>query len=367
VEPAPVSIERGRRILPEARQISPEEIRRLRELNPEMRERDFARIQKISEAELVAAFVGAGSVRLRPDVEALLAGAPALGEVMCLTRNEHAVHEKIGVFEKARFGRHASIVLGEEIDLRIFPAHWASAYAVEKLDKDGAVRRSLQFFDAAGTAVHKVHCRPATDLGAYQALVETLRAVEQLQTVEIRELDDSEVNAAAAQASAAQLREAWQALTDTHQFFPMLKRLNLSRHQALKTIDREFAWPLAANAAGAMLERAAGSGLPIMAFVGSRGCIQIHSGPIQHVQAMGPWINVMDETFHLHLRADQIQEVWAVRKPTADGHVTSIEAFGADNKLIIQFFGQRQEGVDERAAWRALIEGLPQLDQSTAA
>ena len=89
MEPAPVSIERGRRILPEARQISPEEIRRLRELNPEMRERDFARIQKISEAELVAAFVGAGSVRLRPDVEALLAGAPALGEVICLTRNEH--------------------------------------------------------------------------------------------------------------------------------------------------------------------------------------------------------------------------------------------------------------------------------------
>lgn len=353
--------------MPDARQIPPEEIRRLRALNPEMRERDFARIQKITEAELVAAFVGEGSTRLRPDVEAFLAGAPALGEVMCLTRNEHAVHEKIGPFEKARYGQHASIVLGDEIDLRIFPAHWTSAFAVEKHDKDGGVRRSLQFFDAAGMAVHKVHCRPATDLGAYAALVQTLRADEQTQTVEIRELDDSEVNSAAAQASAAQLREAWQGLTDTHQFFPMLKRLNLSRYQALKTIDREYAWPLAASAASTMLERAAGSGLPIMAFVGSRGCIQIHSGPISKVQPMGPWINVMDETFHLHLRADQIQEVWAVRKPTADGHVTSIEAFGADNKLIIQFFGQRQEGVDERAAWRTLIEGLPQLDQSTAA
>ena len=101
--------------------------------------------------------------------------------------------------------------------------------------------------------------------------------------------------------------------------------------------------------------------------MGSRGCIQIHSDPIEKVEAMGPWINVMDETFHMHLRADQIAEVWAVRKPTSDGHVTSIEAFDANNRLVVQFFGQRQEGTDERSQWRALVEGLPQLNQSTAA
>ena len=64
---------------------------------------------------------------------------------------------------------------------------------------------------------------------------------------------------------------------------------------------------------------------------------------------------------------DQIVAVWAVRKPTKDGHVTSLEAFDANNKLIIQFFGKRQEGSDERAAWRSLVEGLPHLNQSNAA
>jgi putative hemin transport protein len=82
---------------------------------------------------------------------------------------------------------------------------------------------------------------------------------------------------------------------------------------------------------------------------------------------MGPWLNILDETFHMHLRLDHITEVWAVRKPTSDGHVTSLECFGADNKLIIQFFGQRQEGTDERAGWRSLVEALPRRNRSNAA
>ena len=50
------------------------------------------------------------------------------------------------------------MVLGEHIDLRIFPKVWAHGFAVEK--RDGAdIRRSLQFFDASGEAVHKVHLR----------------------------------------------------------------------------------------------------------------------------------------------------------------------------------------------------------------
>lgn len=109
------------------------------------------------------------------------------------------------------------------------------------------------------------------------------------------------------------------------------------------------------------------SRMPIMCFVGSRGCIQIHSGPISNVTPMGPWINVMDPTFHLHLRADHVHALWAVRKPTREGHVTSLEAYDAKGELIIQFFGKRHEGEDERPDWRALVENLPRLSNSSAA
>ena len=130
-------------------------------------------------------------------------------------------------------------------------------------------------------------------------------------------------------ASVDELRDRWSRLTDVHQFFGMLKALKLSRQQAVRMVGEDYAWLLDGDALGAMLHHAAAGEIPIMCFVGNRGCIQIHSGPVKAIKPMGPWINVLDETFHLHLRTDHIRELWAVRKPTRDGHVTSLEAYDA--------------------------------------
>ena len=69
----------------------------------------------------------------------------------------------------------------------------------------------------------------------------------------------------------------------------------------------------------------------------------------------------------LHLRLDHIRELWAVRKPTRDGHVTSLEAYDADQEMVIQFFGKRREGEDERDDWRMIAENLPAIVRSRAA
>ncbi|MEP3639514.1 MAG: ChuX/HutX family heme-like substrate-binding protein [Paracoccaceae bacterium] len=102
-----------------------------------------------------------------------------------------------------------------------------------------------------------------------------------------------------------------------------------------------------------------------MCFVGNKGCIQIHSGAIKTVMDKGPWINVLDPNFHLHLRTDHIASVWAVRKPADIEHVTSIEAYDENDNLVIQFFGVRTEGSVERSEWRDLIERLPQVSTNT--
>jgi putative hemin transport protein len=345
---------------------APHEIRRARADNPKARERDLAAELGISEAELVAAHCGDGVVRVEPRVNDLLTGLDAVGEVMALTRNESAVHEKIGVYDKVVPGAHNAMVLGENIDLRIFPKVWAHGFAVEKRD-GGDIRRSLQFFDAAGDAVHKVHLRPASNLYAYQKLVAALESPNQEPTVSIAGLADDDAEAPGAAADIGDLRDRWSRLTDVHQFFGMLKALKLSRRQAVRMVGQDYAWLLDNDAVSAMFHHAAADGMPIMCFVGNRGCIQIHSGPVKSIKPMGPWINVMDETFHLHLRTDHIQEVWAVRKPTKDGHVTSLEAYGADGKMIIQFFGKRHEGEGERDDWRFLAENLPRIPSPTAA
>lgn len=344
---------------------TPAEIRSLRALHPEMRERDFARIHAISEGELVAAEVGRSAIRLKPDLDILLNGLTAVGEVMALTRNESAVHEKIGPYEKVVIGPMASMVLGEQVDLRIFPSKWAFGFAVEKPGEDGAVRRSLQFFDAQGHAVHKVHARPATNLEAWSVLVTNLRHPEQVDAITVT--PQPPVAELGEPAGVAALRERWQALTDTHQFFGMLRKLNLHRLTAIEMVGEDLAWQLDAKAVEQMFAAVAGTDLPIMAFVGNHGCIQIHAGPVTNINPMGPWLNVMDDTFHLHLRLDHIASVWAVRKPTRDGHVTSVEVYDGNRELIIQFFGKRQEGSDERAGWRTAVEQLPLHNQSNAA
>lgn len=346
---------------------APHEIVRARNENPKMRERDLAAQLGISEADLVAAHCGEGVLRIEPNVSALLNGLEAVGEVMALTRNESAVHEKIGIYDKVVTGEQNAMVLGEQIDLRIFPKVWAYGFAVEKRDGDD-IRRSLQFFDDAGDAVHKVHLHPASNLYAYQKLVSELEASSQSRSIEIAPAAGAAESADdGAATNADDLRDRWSRLTDVHQFFGMLKTLKLSRQQAVRMVGQDYAWRLHGDSVTAMLHHAAQDQLPIMCFVGNRGCIQIHSGPVASIKPMGPWVNVLDETFHMHLRTDHIVEVWGVRKPTRDGHVTSIEAYGADGKMIIQFFGKRKEGQDEREGWRFLVENLPRVADSAAA
>lgn len=160
-------------------------------------------------------------------------------------------------------------------------------------------------------------------------MVETLASRDQEPGVQVSPITAEEMVQEVNPAVSETLRERWSAMQDVHQFAGILRTLKLSRRQAVRMIGDSFAWRLDAVSLPVMMERAVDGHIPIMCFVGSRGCIQIHSGPTEHVRPLGPWLNVMDPSFHLHLRLDQLTEVWAVRKPNSDGHVTSLEAYDA--------------------------------------
>jgi len=340
------------------------EIREARAKNPKMRERDLARCLGITEAELAASFVGYGVSRIAVRFDDLFPGLTGVGEVMALTRNESAVHEKIGPFERYIPGKRAAMMLGERIDMRMFPGNWVHGFAVDKVDGND-VRRSLQFFDAHGEAVQKIHARPGTDMAAWTRLVDSLLLEDQTpdRLPDVAETDSFSRKVPLEGIETA-LRDGWQAMTDPHQFHGLLQDLDLDRVSAFELAGESRAWPLHNGSVPALLRLVASERIPIMCFVANRGCIQIHCGPIRTVIDKGPWINVMDPTFHLHLRTDHIHEVWAVRKPADAGHVTSVEAYDRDGQQIIQFFGMRGEGDAERSDWRGLAENLPRLDRA---
>lgn len=325
-----------------------------------LRNRDAAIALGISEGEALAAFTGEHVVRLTPSFIELFESVPALGPVMALTRNEAAVHEKDGQYENMSHNGEVGLVLGGAIDLRVFYQQWASGFAVREATAHGE-QKSLQFFDAQGHAVHKLFLREHSNHAAFDTLVERWRAADQAPGLTLGEMaapavvkNDNEIDVPAFHA-------AWDAMTDTHQFFGVLRKFGLARTQALRLAERRYAQPVGTDVLQDLLVRASETAVPIMVFVGNRGMIQIHSGPVKTIRVMGHWLNVLDPDFNLHLRTDLIASAWVVRKPTSDGIVTSLELFDTQGENIAMLFGARKPGAPELEGWRELIAEIEPL------
>ncbi|WP_408887947.1 ChuX/HutX family heme-like substrate-binding protein [Myxococcus faecalis] len=329
----------------------------LREAEPRMRIRDAAQQLGVSEAQLLATGVGGDVVRLDLRLDALLPRLDTLGKVMTLTRNESAVHEKRGLYRNIEVNGAVALVLDENIDLRLFLTRWRFGYAVRETRPEG-IRRSLHFFDATGMALHKIYLEDEQGVSAFERIVEDFTHAEQTKVVPVEAATAPEAPRPDADIDVAGLVEGWRGLQDTHDFFPLLRRFKVARTQALRLVGKEFVTPVASASLTWVLEKVAASGLAIMVFVGNPGAIQIHTGPVHTVKAMGPWMNVLDPSFNLHLRTDHIHSAWIVRKPTRDGVVTSLELFDKDGENIALIFGKRKPGVPESTDWRALVEEL---------
>lgn len=325
----------------------------LRIEEPRLRIRDAAQRLQVREAELRASECGGTTIRLHDDFREILLRLPLLGEVMALTRNNSAVHEKVGVYPRATFHGPQGLVLGHDIDLRLFLGQWDSVFAAF----DGP-HPSLHFFDRHGDAAHKVHLRDSSDRAEFERLVEIFRSVDQSPSQTVTPPQPAATARPDAEIDAAAFQAAWLAMQDTHEFFGLLRRHGVTRTQALRLAPRGHAERVALDCPSAVLTGAASSALPIMVFVASAGCIQIHTGPVERVMPMGPWLNVMDPGFNLHLRADHVQAAWVVRKPTSDGIVTSLELFDAAGDTIALLFGARKPGQPEDQAWRTLVATL---------
>ena len=346
--------------------LSPDEIRQAIKEHPKMRARDLADTLGLPEAALVAAQIGFGARALRAHPDQLVPLFGDLGEVMALTRNDHVIHEMIGTYGGYRAGKRASMVLPPHLDLRFFPAHWVNAYAVETPKDDGTIMRSVQVFDAAGGAVHKTYLRENSDIDAWVRLVTVLAddSAPDSPAFEPRPRVEAPISVPKQRDA---LRREWAALRDTHHFPGMISKLGMNRLGAHRIVGAPFARPLKAEGLNEALLGFAEAQVPIMIFVGNRGCIQIHSGPITQLKTMGPWQNVLDPDFNLHLRLDHVAEVWLIEKPTARGPAVSIEAFDAAGDLILQVFRlHKEDGPDHSAAFLEITRNLPLSEEISA-
>lgn len=335
----------------------------LLQTNDSIRIRDAAKRLCVSEAELLASQMVVDDsqyrvTRLEGEFRHLMRDLKPLGKLMALTRNDAMVHEKTGVYENITVHGAMGLALGN-IDLRMFFDHFVYGFAVAEEGKVG-VRYSLQFFDATGTAVHKIYTTNETDIVAYDNLVSRYRAKNQNAILEISTPEMDNLLVSPNELNLEQLRRDWGALKDVHHFNAMLKKHEIARIPAYKVIGTEYAQPIAAAAFEHALKLASEHKLPIMVFVGNRGMIQIHTGPVDSLKRAGSWFNVLDSGFNFHANTDQIGHIWLVRKPTADGLVSSLEVYDNNGQQLAMMFGKRDNGKPELPQWRFLLDLLLQ-------
>lgn len=328
--------------------------------NPTVRIRDAAKQLGASEAELLAADTGENIVRLNDNFAGLLQEFHKLKRIMALTRNEEIVHERKGEYQTVEvFDGHGKmgLVLGDDIDLRIFFDKWRFGFSVVSENPRG-ILRSFQFFDGAGTAIHKVFLTESSDLTAFVNLSKKYRSDDQNPELKIIRKTEKSIEKPDPEIDVKGFRQAWAEMKDTHDFFGMIRKFGLSRAQALRLADKEMAFQVPTDSYKRVLKLAGEMKLPIMVFVGNDGVIQIHTGEIENVSEARGWFNVLDERFNLHINQNEIASAWIVRKPTVDGIVSSLEIYNRQGENVALFFGKRKPGIPEKDEWRELLDRI---------
>lgn len=329
----------------------------LKKENPRLRIKDAAKQLNVSELELLATNIGDSAILLKGDWKELIKEIPSLGKVMALTRNESVVHEKKGVYGNISFGRHnMGTVLAEDIDLRLFMSNWHFGLAVEVKTPRGLMK-SFQFFDEFGTAVHKIYLLEDSNIENYENIIEKYRADLQNEELNVIRKVENKTNKDE-DLDVPLLIEKWSNMKDTHDFHGMLHSLKISRMSALRNVGNKWAYQIDNESVKKLLDVSAQSSLDIMAFVGNRGCLQIHTGQVKNIRPLDNWLNVMDPDFNLHIDMDTVNETWVVKKPTTDGIVTSVELYDEKENNILLFFGKRKPGLPENDNWRDLVNNL---------
>ncbi|MDN2676089.1 ChuX/HutX family heme-like substrate-binding protein [Janthinobacterium sp. SUN033] len=349
----------------------------LRTEQPKLQIRDAARALGVSEAQLLATNIGKGVTRLQADgnqPREIMRAALDLGTVQAITRNENGVIETTGVASKfkqagdkseqadakdpeteARQRNIAGGYLGGQIDLRFHFENWKYAFAVEQAGRDGKPTRSLQFFDANGTAVHKIYLRNEPGVAVYDKLVATFRMPQQSAELNVLAVAPKAAEKPDAEIDVKEFQLAWKDMTDVHQFAQIMREFHLSREQALRLAPAGVVERVTPAALRTLLENAAKDKVAIMVFLGNEGLTQIYSGKIGKTMAAGGFFNVLDPDFNLHIRDTALRSGWIVKR----GGVTSVEFFDNDGTQVVSFFGVRERGKPQPQSWVDLADSLP--------
>ncbi|UQB42189.1 hypothetical protein JX580_11115 [Thiomicrospira microaerophila] len=334
-----------------------------------VRARNAAEQLGISEAQYVALSLGDGAVELDMQcVKDLFDQLASCGELMALTRNNEVVIERKGIYQTPKAVNEALILVNKDINLRLRINAWRYGFAV---NENG--RQSLQFFGADGVAAHKIYATDLTHKSIFQGLINRFKLPEtQAKLLEISPAQKIESNHPKP-LNADAFKQAWRNLNDAHEVNNLLADFGLSRLEAYALLDHQDAQRLQADALNTLFTLIAEQQLPIMLFVPNKVATQIFTGHIHKLLETGPWFNVLDPGFDLHMSLSGINQAWRVTKhlkptdsqePVQATH--SVEFFNAQGELVMFVYLEPDANKKPElyTRWHTGLESLSRLNKT---
>lgn len=328
----------------------------LRQAEPHIAPHHGAARLGVTEAELVAAHVGRTAVRLGHDWALTLRWIGAIGPVTALTRNEHALLRQLGNFARVRVEGTRAIVEGGGINLQTILSRWHVAFAVISEAPDGA-RRSLQFFDVDGAAIHEVCLDGRGAREQFERLIDVLRSDEQRPAMDIargtrrlrrrRKID------------VAGLRAGWEQLGSALDLQGLLDGFGTTRTQAFRLVGPRLAQRVKTANCRNLLREVSERRLPMRVVLPNIAVAQSYEGLLHRVeQGDDGWVKISDPTSMLHLWEAGIASVWLVRGLNRNGVGPHVELHDDRGHAVLYLSLCDAAGAGPQRRWRRIVDAL---------
>ena len=276
--------------------------------NPKVRIRDAAYQMKVSEAELLSTEINETvSFLLIEDMTAFIKDVLKVDKIMLLIRSDYVVHEKTIKTKNIRLEDNQIIDLDKNdcsiLDFNIDAFEYVFFQKKMHINRE---LKSFQFFDKAGTAILKIYLK-GKDLGFFDEI-----DLKYKKTYNYEMQSDLDIN--------------------NSNLLDSKIKINLPYDTSnSKTSCRD----ISVKSLRLILENASDMKTPIQIHALGLGTIQYHRNTVRNIVDYGPWVNVIDQKFNLHVLENGLTRASLIQYQFKDCQQYLINFFDKNNTHVL--------------------------------
>ena len=276
--------------------------------NPKVRIRDAAYQMKVSEAELLSTEINETvSCLLIEDMTAFIKDVLKADKIMLLIRSDYVVHEKTIKTKNIRLEENQIIDLDKNdcsiLDFNIDAFEYV--FFQKKMHSNRELK-SFQFFDKAGMAILKIYLK-GKDLGFFDEI-----DLKYKKTYNYEMQSDLDINNSNLLDSKIKINLPFDTINS-------------------KTTCRD----ISVKSLRLILENASDMKTPIQIHALGLGTIQYHRNTVRNIVDYGPWVNVIDQKFNLHVLENGLTRASLIQYQFKDCQKYLINFFDKNNTHVL--------------------------------